>query len=181
MAERFYWELEATKPAKRARQKISDRRHDWSEAEVFSKLERVFPATSYLVLPQVRLPVPGAPDRTVDALVVSPFKSRGLWIAGVEIKISRSDWVKEARDAAKAELFMRYCRFWYLAQPHGVVPDGEVPVPWGVITVRKDGATITKPAVGLECISPDLDLMAAVARAIIRGQTTEGQSAEQAV
>lgn len=168
---RYAWQMPVSPrmPGKssRRRAKITDRRDDWSEEEVFSRLERIFPSPAFVLLPQVANGTGQSREkrRTVDALAVSVYPSRGLYLAGIEIKITRSDWVKELREVEKASDIQRFCRQWYMACPVGVIPEGEVPLNWGLIVVRKDGATVVKPAVDLSPEPPDMPFMCAVLRA----------------
>lgn len=167
---RFPWQVPVstapTQRSSRSRAKVTDRRDDWSEAQVFEKLERVFPSPAFILLPQVANGTgqSRAKRRAVDALAVSVYPSRGLYLAGIEIKITRSDWVKELREPDKAADIQRFCRFWYMACPTGVIPEGEVPPNWGLIYTRRDGATIVKPAADLEFQSPDMPFLCSVLR-----------------
>lgn len=71
--------------------------------------------------------------RYADAVMMSLWPSRGLDLHGVEIKISRSDWKREAADPEKAEMIAAYCDFWWLHVAPGVVQDlSEVPTAWGL-------------------------------------------------
>lgn len=72
-------------------------------------------------------------NRHADAVIMSLWPSRGLELHGVEIKVSRSDWKREAADPAKAEEIAQYCdRWWVIAAP-GVIDDlSDVPPAWGV-------------------------------------------------
>jgi len=145
---KFGWQMPATtKKSGRRRPKVTDRRHDWSEQKVFSKLQYVFPPPAFIVLPGVRNETGHtAKSRTIDGLVASIYPSRGLWLGAVEIKITKSDWRKEIRDAEKSDAIQKYCKYFYVASPSGVIPEGEVPETWGQIEVREDGATIVRRA-----------------------------------
>lgn len=83
--------------------------------------------------------------RTADALVMSLWPSRGLDLIGIEIKSSRSDWLRELADPAKAEegLFP-YCDQWYLAvADEKIVQAGELPKTWGLL-VPKGGKLVCR-------------------------------------
>lgn len=71
--------------------------------------------------------------RYADAVMMSLWPSRGLELHGVEIKISRSDWRREAQDPAKAEAIAKYCDRWWVHTPEGVVDDlSDMPPAWGL-------------------------------------------------
>jgi hypothetical protein len=71
--------------------------------------------------------------RYADAVMMSLWPSRGLELHGVEIKVSRSDWRREAMDPTKAERIAAYCERWWVHVAPGVIHDiSEVPPAWGV-------------------------------------------------
>ncbi|ATI15728.1 hypothetical protein [Bordetella phage vB_BbrM_PHB04] len=76
--------------------------------------------------------------RWADAVAMNLWPSRGLEIHGFEIKASRSDWLRELKNPAKAESVQRYCDRWWIVAPPGVVKDGELPPTWGLYEA-KDG------------------------------------------
>src|SRR5690606_33305364 len=78
------------------------------------------------------VPAPGSP-RSGDRLRVGMWPSRGLGIDLHELKVSRSDWLRELHDPGKADAWWRYCsRFWIVATP-GVVSREEMPKGWGLM------------------------------------------------
>jgi hypothetical protein len=89
-----------------------------------------------------------------------------LWLAGIEIKVSRSDWKKELAHAEKSVAIQKYCKYWYVAAPVGVVPVAEVPEAWGLIDVKENTATIVKSATELKTEQPDLLLVCSILRAV---------------
>lgn len=71
--------------------------------------------------------------RYADAVMMSLWPSRGLELHGVEIKISRSDWKREAADPRKAEAIAKYCDRWWIHTPENVVDDlSDLPPAWGL-------------------------------------------------
>ena len=92
--------------------------------------------------------------RYADAVMMSLWPSRGLELHGVEIKVSRSDWKREAADPTKAETIAQYCDRWWIHTPENVL-DGlsDLPPAWGLrewtgkkwITVRGAEKTEAKP------------------------------------
>jgi hypothetical protein len=74
-------------------------------------------------------------ERYADAVVVSCWPSRGIWVAGLEVKVSRQDWKRELEDPGKSAEIQKYCDYWYVAAPEGVVEVGEVPEAWGLLVV----------------------------------------------
>jgi hypothetical protein len=165
------WQLESSiSTAKKARREKAP----WTEALVYEKLSFCFPSPTFIVLPQVRSGTGFSKKiyRTADAIVASIYPSRGLYLSGVEIKITKSDFRKELREPEKSDEISRFCRFWYLAAPSGIIPVGEVPPSWGLIETRLDGATITKAAQQLDAQPPDISFVCAILRAAKQSFTT---------
>lgn len=83
---------------------------------------------------------------TVDAVAMSLWPSRGLTIDVFEVKVSRSDWLREIGKPAKAEAACKMGdRFWVVA-PRGVVEDGELPPTWGLMEVHGRKLRVVKHA-----------------------------------
>lgn len=76
-------------------------------------------------------------ERYADLLAVSLYPSRGCWFAGVEIKISRADFLRELKAPDKSHAIKRYCQHWWLATLPGVVSHAdELPDGWGCMVVK---------------------------------------------
>ncbi len=142
----------------------------WTESDVFARLHHVFPEGAYALLPQVRngTGFTRKKDSTADAIAVSCWPSRGLFLAGVEIKVSRSDWKKELASPEKSTHIQKYCRNWWVATPKGIVEPGELPPNWGQIVVHENRAKIEAGAAELEPEPLDLPLMCSILRAAIK-------------
>ena len=78
--------------------------------------------------------------RWADMVAMETWPSRGLVIHGIEVKVSKYDWLREKANPEKAEAVHRYCDFWWLAVTPGVVGDvmAEVPAGWGVLEAHDD-------------------------------------------
>jgi hypothetical protein len=72
-----------------------------------------------------------------DALVCSVYPSRGLWIAGLELKEHRGDWLRELDKPEKSATIQAYCHYWYVVAPEGIVHRDEIPKTWGFYEVGK--------------------------------------------
>lgn len=94
-------------------------------------------AGEYALLPQVRNSAGFNASRTFDAVAVSLWPSRGFSIHCYEVKCSRSDWLRELKDPAKAEAAARHCdQFSIVAADSAIVRKGELPSTWGLLVVR---------------------------------------------
>lgn len=76
--------------------------------------------------------------RSADMLAMNTWPSRGLELHGIEVKASRSDWLKELKDPAKAdEGIYKYCDRWWLAvDDPKIVVKSELPKTWGLLAPR---------------------------------------------
>lgn len=98
-----------------------------------------------------------------------PYGS-SLAFHGHEVKVSRSDWLRELADLSKSETFKRHMHHWWLVVPDAsIVRDGELPVGWGLMVLGKTGALRAKvpaPRLSPEEMPSDLiiSLMSASAR-----------------
>jgi hypothetical protein len=114
-----------------------------TEQTVFRVLRKHrFPEKSCVFLPNVADRT-GFVNRRADAIAMQLWPSRGLTLEGVEIKVSRQDWLKELEQPEKADAIFRYCDHWWLAAPEGVVQPGELPKTWGLLTITA-GSTVPK-------------------------------------
>jgi hypothetical protein len=80
----------------------------------------------------------GSASRYADAIAMNLFPSRGLELHGFEIKVSRSDWLNELKNPAKAEEIAKFCERWWIVCTENVVVKEELPPTWGLL-VFKDG------------------------------------------
>jgi hypothetical protein len=111
-----------------------------TERDVRVALAARYDQPEYAVLPGVADGTGHNKTRTVDAIIVSLWPSRGLWIAGVEIKVSRGDLLRELRDPAKQESVYKHCDYFYLAVGDAsIVRDGDVPETWGLLVPGRGG------------------------------------------
>jgi len=76
--------------------------------------------------------------RTADFIAMDLWPSKRLALHGHEIKVSRSDWLRELKEPEKAEEFRRYMNFWWLVAPVGIAKPEEIPDGWGLMVVAGD-------------------------------------------
>jgi hypothetical protein len=127
----------------------------FTESLLIDFIRNTYPPPEYAVLDHVRNATGHVGNvRTADAIMFSTYPSRGLYLYGFEIKCHRADWLSELRDPAKAEEIGRYCDFWYVVAPRGVVRDGEVPQNWGWLAPEKTRLKVMKKPVRNENAQP---------------------------
>lgn len=75
--------------------------------------------------------------RTADFVAMDLWPSKGLALHGHEIKVSRSDWLRELKEPEKAAEFIPWMNYWWLvASSPRIVRDGELPEGWGLMVMR---------------------------------------------
>lgn len=120
-----------------------------------------------------------AKTRSADAMAVSLWRSKGLNIYGYEIKVSRSDWLREIQQPEKAAAFSRYCHYWNVVAPAGVVRLEEMPADWGLMEPAKNGLRVKKAATLRQPDPIDYHLLAGLLRAALKERGADEQ--EQAL
>lgn len=107
----------------------------------------------------------GHQRRYADAVAMNLYPSRGLEINGVEVKVSRSDWLRELKNPKKAEDVYRYCDRWWLAvSDPNIVQMGELPATWGLMVLTGKSLKVATQAPKLEPVPLDRTFFAALAR-----------------
>lgn len=130
-------------------------------------LGRRFQAPAWAMLEEVANGTGARARRRADAVAISCYPSRGLEIHGVEIKVARSDWLRELKAPNKSEPVQKYCDRWWVAAPKGVVDVEELPPTWGLLELRKGGKLNAKrQAPQLDPEPLDRGFLAALARAM---------------
>ncbi len=136
-----------------------------TEQSMFALLRTRYPEDAYVLLPQVRNATGSYGERTADAILMSLWPSRGF-----EIKCSRSDWVREKDEPAKADKIACYCdRFWLVISDEKIVQDGELPVTWGLIVLKGEKLFVKTKAPKLEPKNLDRGFVASLLRQAQKG------------
>ena len=107
-------------------------------------------------------------NRHLDALAVGLWPSEGMLVEGIEIKVSRSDWLRELKQPAKAGAIARFCdRFWAAVSDAKIVRDGELPTGWGLLVCTDDACGVRVRVQAESLIAEPLSrtFIAAIARA----------------
>ncbi len=132
---------------------------------VYNLLAELWPKGAFAMMPEVGNATGARTRRHADAVVMSLWPSRGLWLAGVEIKVSRSDWLSELRNPAKADEIAAFCDHWYVAVSEAkIIAEGELPKTWGLIACDSGKAKIIKAAPELTAKPIDRGFVAAMLR-----------------
>lgn len=119
-----------------------ERNCEWLHKEI----RRRFPAPGFVVMEEVRNATGFDSNRSADAMALGLYKTRGRELWGFEMKVSRTDWLKELDQPEKSESWLRFCDRWALVVTDAsIVHTGELPEAWGLY------APVGKR---LKCITP---------------------------
>jgi len=130
----------------------------------------------WVTLAEVANGTGAAASRSCDLLAISLWGSGGREWHGHEIKVSRSDWLREIRDPDKADAFARYCdRWWIVAGDSGIVQPGELREGWGLMLPRGNGLVIKIGAAKREATPPGRPLLAAIFRRCMEASPGEAE------
>jgi hypothetical protein len=135
---------------------------------IFSAIEAAHPAPEWACIGEVGNATGFGCKRHADAIAMSLWPSRGLIIRGFEIKTSRSDYKREAKDPMKAEEIASFCNEWWIVTPQGLIkePTLELPPAWGLMEVNdKKKLSVKRKAESTE-VKP---LTRAFVAAVLRG------------
>jgi hypothetical protein len=114
---------------------------------------------------------------------MSLWPSRGIELYGIEVKVSRGDWLTEMKNPAKAEAIARYCNRWYLAvSDASIVLPGELPPPWGLLALKRGRIQCVEEAPARTPEPISLEILAAIMRNMSKlGEAQLRAAREQAV
>jgi hypothetical protein len=102
--------------------------------------------------------------RFADAVAIGLWPSHGHEVEGVEVKVSRGDWLRERADATKSQEVFQFCDRWWLACPKGMVAVEELPPTWGLLELVGDQLRVKHKAPKLSARSPSMGFVAAMLR-----------------
>jgi hypothetical protein len=147
--------------------------------EIAAGLRALFPAKDHAVFFEVPDGTGARIRRRADALVQSLWPSRGLWLAGIEIKVARADWLRELKDPGKADAIACFCDHWYVAvSDRALVHDGELPASWGLIAPQRGALRVVVAPAQLDPVPMTPAFRAALLRAAQESGANEAQLRE---
>lgn len=138
--------------------------------EVWEILRNRYPSAEYALMAEVRDAAGFGASRSADYIVMNLWPSRGLHLSGIELKASRTDWLKELKSPAKAENIFMFCDFFWLltyekdaaGNPLEIAKPDEIPQNWGWMSIVGGKIRIKKDAPKLNPQPIDRDFLAAM-------------------
>lgn len=113
--------------------------------------------------------------RFADALAMEQWGKSDHLLHGFEVKVSRTDWLKELKDETKADSVYRYCdKWWVVVGDAKLVKDGELPSGWGLLAPRGGGlVTLVEAARQKDVVVHDRAFVASIFRRAREQQVDE--------
>ena len=138
--------------------------------QVIERLSKKYAQPEYGFLTQVRNGAGFSATRTMDAMAMSLWPSRGLHITGFEVKVSRGDFMREIKNPSKADELACFCDYWYVVVgDKEIVKPGDLPPTWGLIVPSGTGLKVAKEATKLKPQQIDNSFFAAIMRNMTKG------------
>lgn len=142
-------------------------------ADVIASLRGWFPSGQYAFLEQVAPGTGARGYRWADAVAMSVWPSRGYDIHGIEVKVSRYDWLKELKQPTKSEAIQKYCNRWWIATPdESLIQLGELPLTWGHMVMKGDTMRVVIQAPPLDPQPITIEFLAGVLRNVQRADNS---------
>ena len=119
-------------------------------------LRAKFPAPGWQLFYEVGDSTGAQQRRWADAVAMGIWPSNGHLIHGMEIKVSRGDFLSEMKNPTKSQAIFRFCHRWSLVTPVGLVKADELPETWGLMTFDGKSTRVVKqpPALTPEPLTP---------------------------
>ena len=120
-----------------------------------------------------------------DAKRTCDFMAQDLWLSGKlelhghEVKVTRSDWLRELADPSKAEEFRRFCDRWWLVVPDPSIVRADLPTGWGLIAFGRGRLVVVKQAPRLTPETHPPTFRAALLRATAKTNARRGSVVAQ--
>lgn len=135
----------------------------------------------YVLAPEVRNRAGFSASRSADLIVMDTWESGPVRLIGHEIKVSRSDWLRELKDPSKAEAFIPYMAEWWLVvSDRKIVRDGELPEGWGLLAPAGNALrAVVKSSLNRQPMSAPIGMLAAMMRSVQGVGRRETEKANQ--
>ncbi len=77
--------------------------------------------------------------RTIDALAMHLWPSKRHALHAFEVKVARSDWLRELANPEKARAWAELVDYFWVVAPPGVIKVEELPPHWGLLVANRNG------------------------------------------
>lgn len=139
--------------------------------------ETLYAAPEWALFDQVRSTTGAGVEvlRTADAIAAHTWGPAETWrLHGLEVKLSRPDWLRELARPEKAAPIKLFCAAWYLVVPapwkRVVLAAGELPDGWGLLEVGTGDPVVVVEALERDAEQPTTGFLRALLRAAASAQ-----------
>ena len=117
--------------------------------------------------------------RTADFIAIDTWPSSRFAVHGHEVKVSRSDWLRELKDPAKAGEFLPYMTYWWLVVPDvKIVDPAELPPGWGLMALSRGRLGVYRKAARCDAEPMPMDRLIPFMRSIQATRTSSRAEAD---
>lgn len=136
-----------------------------TSTDILQLLAKKFCPPYFVFLPQLRDATGFDASNTADAIALGLYRSRGRDLHGFEIKVSRSDWLRELKKPEKAERIAQYCDLWSIvvSDPE-IVKLEELPTAWGLMVAFNGKLTVVKRAIRIDAAPLSRELLCSLVK-----------------
>jgi hypothetical protein len=107
-------------------------------------------------------------EQSFDAWVMSAYPSDSMVKIAFEVKVSRSDFIKEIKKPLKRRWALRYSNKFYFAAPEGMIKPEELPLECGLMELHGDFMNTKVDAPWRESFPPSWGMIASIARRTVQ-------------
>lgn len=120
----------------------------------------------WIVLPELRIGSGFGPDAKsrIDLWVMNAYPCKDMIKIAYEIKVTRSDFLKELKSPDKRRWALNYSNRFYFATPEGLIKSRELPPECGLIEYANGKLTIKVGPQQRDCVAPSWGFVASIAR-----------------
>lgn len=146
----------------------------FTASDIVELLRDRYRPDAYALLTEIPNATGASCNSRIDAAAFGLWPSKGLHRIGMEIKVSRADFLRELQDPKKNEWARKYFHeFWFVTGPKVVADVSEIPQGDGWMTVHGKALSIKRHANRRQDASMDDGFVASLARSMVNGVKNE--------
>lgn len=136
-----------------------------TSTDLMTLLAAKYAAPYFVFLPQLRDATGFDATNTADAVALGLYRSRGRDLHGFEVKVSRSDWLRELKKPEKAERIAQYCDFWWIvvSEPE-IAQIAELPAAWGLMVAFNGKLKVVRTAARIPALPLSRELLCSIVK-----------------
>jgi hypothetical protein len=140
------------------------KRCEYSANDILQVIKQRHPSPDWVYFEELRGSTGYLVDQRIDAWAMHTWPSKGFLSIAYEVKISRSDLLKELHQPTKHLFAMNVSNEFYYAVPQGLMKKEELPECCGLIEIADDDAKVVVKAENRKIERPPWFFVSALAR-----------------